>query len=112
MSGERLDLGAETGSNLVHCHSGRHTPLRARSASYWPGWAEDGICLSTSPDVITIGKDGRMNQPTDDPLVSELEQASIDSAEESEEQHEHERAAAHKQGLIQSETRQHGLDDS
>lgn len=52
-----------------------------------------------------------MNQPADGEIESELEQASIDSAEESEEQHDRERDAAHKQGLIEKETRQHGLDD-
>lgn len=40
--------------------------------------------------MIKTGKDGRVNQLTDDALESDLEQASIDSAEASEEQHEHE----------------------
>ncbi len=52
-----------------------------------------------------------MNPSADDDLENDLEQASIDSAEESLEQHDRERDAAHKQGLIEKETRAQGLDE-
>jgi hypothetical protein len=108
MSGERLDLVPRP-ARISFTAARRHTPLRARPIATGRAGRKT-ICLSTSPDVITIGKDGRMNQPTDDPLVSELEQASIDLRRVGGTAwHE---AAAHKRGLIQSETRQHGLDDS
>lgn len=46
-----------------------------------------------------------------DPLEDEKTQASLDSALERESQHDRERDAAHKQGEIQHETREHHLDE-
>lgn len=44
-------------------------------------------------------------------LEAEREQASVDAAVEAAEEHESERDAAHRQGLIEKETRDRGLDD-
>lgn len=48
--------------------------------------------------------------PEDD-LQDELLEASIDSAEEASFEHDRERDAAHRQGLIERDTREHHLDE-
>lgn len=44
-------------------------------------------------------------------LDDELLAASIDSAEEASEEHDREREAHHRQGLIEKNTREHHLDE-
>lgn len=44
-------------------------------------------------------------------LEAEQAEASLDSALEAEAEHDLERDAAHKQGLIEKETREHRLDE-
>ena len=47
----------------------------------------------------------------DKDLEAKEEEASLDSALEAAAEHDLERDAAHKQGLIKRETREHGLDE-
>jgi PIN domain nuclease of toxin-antitoxin system len=44
-------------------------------------------------------------------LEAEQEEASLDTALEAAAEHDLERDASHKQGLIEKETREHGLDE-
>ena len=55
-------------------------------------------------------QDGHMSEDRD--LEAKEEEASLDSAVEAATEHDLEREAAHKQGLIEKETREHGLDES
>lgn len=71
-----------------------------------------GVLLAASAAIRSgIRKDGCMNPSDGDALEKELEQASIDSAIESEQQHDLERDAAHKQAEIEKDTREGDLDE-
>jgi hypothetical protein len=52
-----------------------------------------------------------MSETPDPNLEAELAEASLDSALTTEAEHESERDAHQRQGRIEEETRQHGLDD-
>lgn len=51
------------------------------------------------------------DQAEKDRAETEMENASVDEAVERMEEHDSERESAHKQGLIEKETRRRGLDD-